>query len=255
MSLNQNHDVFLSYAREDIVFAQKLCNDLRHNGISVWFDETELQVGENWKTTIREKISISKFFLALISSSSINKKGFVQKEIEQAISVQKDKYIDDIFILPIRIDDCKISYPEFSSINYVDMFPDYDKSLNNLVQTIWKPKSQTNLEIVGFDLGHGETSVSVTRSSSSSPPQIVDIDGKSSIITAVAVTNKGVVIGEDAYEFENPDKLSILFKSYGTGLLKRDKSLKVFLGKLFTTLPLNHHKSLLDKPCSYSSLL
>ncbi|MFY7831332.1 MAG: hypothetical protein ACOVVP_06115, partial [Pseudanabaena sp.] len=36
----------------------------------------------------------------------------------------------------------------------------------------------------------------------------------------------------------------------GTGLLKRDKFLKVFLGKLFTTLLLNHHKSLLDKPCS-----
>jgi len=44
-------------------------------------------------------------------------------------------------------------------------------------------------------------------------------------------------------------------RHFGTGLLKRDKSLKVFLGKLFTTLPLNHHKSLLDKPCSYSSLL
>ncbi|WP_242025715.1 HNH endonuclease [Phormidium tenue] len=46
-----------------------------------------------------------------------------------------------------------------------------------------------------------------------------------------------------------------IWSNDGTGLLKRDKYLKVFLGKLFTSLLLNHHKSLLDKPCSYSSLL
>ena len=51
------------------------------------------------------------------------------------------------------------------------------------------------------------------------------------------------------------DDTSILQVGIGTGLLKRDKSLKISLGKLFTILLLNHHKSLLDKPCSYSSLL
>ncbi|MFM7602690.1 MAG: hypothetical protein ACKO7R_16085 [Pseudanabaena sp.] len=42
---------------------------------------------------------------------------------------------------------------------------------------------------------------------------------------------------------------------FGTGLLKRDKSLKVFLGKPFETLLLNRHKSLVDESCSYSSLI
>ena len=210
------YDVFLSYAREDLSSAQKLCSDLRHNGVSVWLDEDQLFVGEKWITTIREQINNTTFFLALISSNSINKQGFVQKEIEQAINVQKDKYMNDIFILPVRIDDCNIPYPELSNVNYIDIFPDYDKGLNKLVKTLWKQKSEMNLEIVGFDLGHGETAVSVTRSSSSSPPQIVKMDGKDSMITAVALSSTGYVIGEEAYECENLNlsQLSVLFKSY-----------------------------------------
>jgi actin-like ATPase involved in cell morphogenesis/uncharacterized protein YlaN (UPF0358 family) len=208
------HDVFLSYAREDLEFAQKLCDELRRNGISVWLDENKLLGGEHWIATIREEISRCYFFLALISSKSVDKQGFVQSEIKQAIDIQRSKPTDSVYFIPVRIDDCKIPYPELLGVHAVDMSPNYDRGLNRLIQIIWKQKSEINLEIVGFDLGHGETAVAVTRSSSSSQPQVLDINGKNSIMTAVAINSEGIVIGEDVYEVGNSDKLFILFKNY-----------------------------------------
>lgn len=236
MTFDKKYDVFISYAREDIVYARKIFDELKQAGIRAWLDERRLEVGERWKATIRKEIDNSKYFLAILSTRSISKHGFVQKEIEQAIVLQQEKYVQDIYFLPLRIDECEIIYPELRCLNVIDIFPDYEKGIACLIQTIWKDKSQSNLEVVGFDLGHGETAISTTNILSSSEPKIIDIAGNSSIITAVAITAEGVIIGDDAYDYESSDELFILFKSYKLDDPNVREPVKLFVSKLLEIL-------------------
>ncbi len=40
--------IFISYAREDAVAADRIAEALRSHGLEVWFDQNELRGGEAW---------------------------------------------------------------------------------------------------------------------------------------------------------------------------------------------------------------
>jgi hypothetical protein len=72
----------------------------------------------------------------------------------------------------------------------------------------------TELEIVGFDLGHGESALALAQVAATTEPQVLDLQPRKSFITAVAVHPKhGVLIGEDAYTARNLESLRVGFKS------------------------------------------
>lgn len=51
-------------------------------------------------------------------------------------------------------------------------------------------------EVVGFDLGHGETTLSITNLLSSNEPKNIEILGSKTTITAIAEHNeRGIIIG------------------------------------------------------------
>ena len=62
--------VFLSYASQDAVAAQRICAELRSAGVEVWFDQSELRGGEAWDTSIRRQIKTCALFVPVISSNS-----------------------------------------------------------------------------------------------------------------------------------------------------------------------------------------
>lgn len=79
--------VFISYAREDSAMARRLYGDLAASGHTPWLDSENLLPGERWRRAIQLAIKESDYFLALLSSSSVSKRGFVQKEVLAAIEV------------------------------------------------------------------------------------------------------------------------------------------------------------------------
>lgn len=128
--------VFLSYASEDVAFARRLFDSLREASIDVWFDKKSLLPGQKWKSAIKEAIRDSRFFIALLSNNSVNKKGYVQKELKEAID-QLDEYpATKVFLIPARIDDCKPLEERLGDLHWVDMFPDYDDGLSRILTTI-----------------------------------------------------------------------------------------------------------------------
>ena len=96
---------FLSYAHEDVAPAQRLYDSLTPCGIRIWFDRESLQPGERWESAIRRGIRSSRYFLALLSSRSVSKKGFVQKEIREGLEVLLEYSDDEIYLIPLRIDE------------------------------------------------------------------------------------------------------------------------------------------------------
>lgn len=133
--------VFISYAREDIATAKRLYQDLKTAGVKPWMDEFDLLVGQNWKATITQTIERSDFFLALLSSNSLTKRGYVQKELRRAMSVLEEMPPTDIFLLPARLDDCKPEDERLRDLNWADIFPDYDAGLTKLIRVFEFKKS------------------------------------------------------------------------------------------------------------------
>ena len=82
---NSEIKVFLSYAREDADTARRIYNDLKKQGIIPWFDEEDLLPGQKWETVIKKEIRESDFFLLLISSYSMGKRGFCAKRTEDSL--------------------------------------------------------------------------------------------------------------------------------------------------------------------------
>ncbi len=68
-------------------------------------------------------------------------------------------------------------------------------------------------DIVGFDLGHGESALTLAKVISITEPQVLEVQASRSFITAVAEHPKrGVLIGEDAYKARELDSLRVRFK-------------------------------------------
>jgi hypothetical protein len=128
--------VFLSYAREDSSAAERLYMDLRRSEIDVWMDKKSLLPGHDWEHEIRRAIREARYFLALASKTSVAKRGFVQREMRFALEVLEEVPIDQIYLIPVRLDDCEPPDFRVKAINRVDLFPSYRKGLERLLAAI-----------------------------------------------------------------------------------------------------------------------
>ncbi len=133
---NKNDLIFISYAREDSQYANRLYNDLKNAGLNPWLDKEELSPGQNGDKEIKKAIKNSKFFLPLFSSTSVAKRGYIQKEFRLAIDTADEIPEGQIFIIPIRIDECQVPFDKLSNIQYQDMFPQWNKGLQRIIRAL-----------------------------------------------------------------------------------------------------------------------
>ena len=144
--MNNKDTVFISYSKVDIDFAKKIYFDLKEAGANPWMDIENLLPGQNWKETIARTIRKCNFFIALISSSSISKRGFVQKEIKIALDVLSEIPQNDIFIIPVRIHECVPNDDILQNLHWVDIFISYEQSIKQILRVI-KPDYFENQDI------------------------------------------------------------------------------------------------------------
>ena len=62
---------FLSYAKEDVLAALRICAALRAAGIEVWLDQSELTGGDSWDRKIRGQIGTCVLFAPMISAATL----------------------------------------------------------------------------------------------------------------------------------------------------------------------------------------
>lgn len=129
-------NVFISYAKEDLVDAKRIYVDLSSAGITCWIDFADLLPGEDWKTAIELAIRNSRFFVALLSSNSVSKKGYVQRELRQAVELLEEYPLTEIYLIPVRINPCKPRHPKIANLHWVDLFPDYRNGLMGIRRAI-----------------------------------------------------------------------------------------------------------------------
>jgi hypothetical protein len=127
---------FISYAREDSELADRINRDLRNSGIETWFDKDSLLPGQWWKTEIKKAIRECSYFLALLSSNSVSKKGFVQKEIKEALETLDEYPESKVFVIPVRLNACVPTHEKLGELHWVDLFPSYDQGLAAILRVL-----------------------------------------------------------------------------------------------------------------------
>ncbi|WP_020586084.1 toll/interleukin-1 receptor domain-containing protein [Desulfobacter curvatus] len=141
----KENKIFISYAHEDKLSADELYSDLKHLGLSPWLDKKSLLGGQNWKAEIKKAIKDCSFFLVLLSSKSITKRGYVQKEIKEALDILDEIPESEIFIIPVRLDNCEPCHEKLKELHRIDLFPSYNDGFKNLINSILKGQSQEEL--------------------------------------------------------------------------------------------------------------
>lgn len=123
-------NIFLNYAREDEVEVERIYLLLEANGYRPWMDNNQIQGGDNWEDRILSAIDNADLFIACLTSESVSKDGYVQKEIEYAL---KRQTTTQRFIIPLLLEDCK---PQ-ASLNKFDWVQYYRKGgITKLLQAI-----------------------------------------------------------------------------------------------------------------------
>ena len=100
--------VFLCHASEDKKIVREIYSRLKEHGFDPWLDEEKIKPGQEWEFEIFKNLRKSHIVIACLSNSFINKEGFVQKELSEAIRISEEKPEGAIFIIPLRLEDCEI---------------------------------------------------------------------------------------------------------------------------------------------------
>lgn len=113
--------VFVSYAKEDQPIALDYYQQLKDEGFEPWIDKVHLLPGQNWEAEIDKAFKEANVILLLLSQRSVNKRGFVQREANDAIENLRYKKPTDIYAIPLLIDNCEVPQPISQRLQYIDM--------------------------------------------------------------------------------------------------------------------------------------
>ena len=137
---NERRRIFLAYAKEDAAKVRKLYAALQKAGFEPWMDEQKLLPGQNWPRASERAIELSDFFAGCFSRRSIAKRGHFQAELGYALQLAKRMPEEEIFFLPLRLDACEVPRSIARSVQYVDLFPDWERGVHALCQSIGRQK-------------------------------------------------------------------------------------------------------------------
>lgn len=127
--------IFLSYASQDQERVLSVYEFLIKNGFpNTWIDCKKLLPGQPWEFEIQRNLKKSEIVIFFLSHTSVNKRGFVQKELKAALNYLEEKLSGDTYIIPIKLDSDVIVPAELLRFQYLDL--NQSNSFNLLKQSL-----------------------------------------------------------------------------------------------------------------------
>jgi TIR domain/Protein of unknown function (DUF3298) len=97
--------IFVSYAKPDGDRVLPFFDHLTSQGLNLWIDVRCLKPGQNWDFEIRKALNKASLILIFISNNSYERRGYLQRELRLALDKRNEKLIDDIYVIPVLLDD------------------------------------------------------------------------------------------------------------------------------------------------------
>ena len=116
--------IFVSYARPDVRIVGQLVRFLQVGaGFDTWFDLHKLLPGNDWRFVIKQEIANARLIILCLSSKSVDRTGFFQKELRLALEQAELRPQGEMFIMPVRLNRCPLP-PCIAHLHVLDMFGD-----------------------------------------------------------------------------------------------------------------------------------
>lgn len=128
--------VFISYAKEDKAAALRLYDDLKSHQVNAWIDVENILPGQHKKLAIQNAMKASSHFIALFSQDSMLQRGNHQVQLKKAKDIQDEFPEEDIFFVPVRLNDCDLENSSIHKYQCVDLFPIWAKGLERILKSI-----------------------------------------------------------------------------------------------------------------------
>jgi len=113
------HLIFLSYASPDRNRVLDWYDWLSSKGFEVWMDKRRLKGGQNWDFEIKRALQKASVVIVFLSCNSVDRRGYAQREIKAALDQAQEKLIEDIYLIPVMLDDGVAIPPELASIQVI----------------------------------------------------------------------------------------------------------------------------------------
>ncbi len=115
--------VFLCHASQDKPAVRELCQQLAAEGwIEPWLDEEKLLPGQEWDLEIEKAVESADVVLVCLSNRSVDKEGYVQKELRFVLNIAEQKPEGTIFVIPLKLEECPVPR-RLRSWQWVNYFP------------------------------------------------------------------------------------------------------------------------------------
>lgn len=122
---------FVSYSRANQVFALRLAEELRSNGVNLWIDQLDIPAGERWDRSVEAALETAQGLLVLLSRTSVESDN-VMDEVSYALSEKKR-------VIPILIENCEVPF-RLQRLQYIDLTISYEQGLSRLLASLGAEK-------------------------------------------------------------------------------------------------------------------
>lgn len=131
------YDVFINYSSQDMPVVRAIAERLRNDGLKVWFDQWEINVGDNRSSRIEDGLEQSR---VLILCMSINAYSTGWAQLEASTFRFRDPLNTERHLIPLRLDNVSIEGP-LAQYSYHDWHEDNHDSYTKLFQYCRPPAS------------------------------------------------------------------------------------------------------------------
>ncbi|HCY63452.1 MAG TPA: hypothetical protein DHV59_11610 [Oxalobacteraceae bacterium] len=138
--------VFLSYAKEDGAIVKEFHDHLKVMGFDPWMDQERLLPGQSWEHEIDRALKEANAVILFMSPRSVKKRSFVTREANTAIANLRYKKADDIYIIPVLIEQCEIPEEISERAQYIEISEPGAK--NKIVASIMRAAEQQEIAIL-----------------------------------------------------------------------------------------------------------
>ena len=146
--------IVVCYSNEDKSKAKKLYESLKKENCNLWIDNENIFPGEKIISSKQQAIKRADIVLICLSHTTVNKGGFIHKEICWALDRQSETPENDILIIPVKLSKCELP-DKLNHIQSVNMYEDYGfelliKAIKNKLITLNQMKPFIQDKIIDF---------------------------------------------------------------------------------------------------------
>ncbi len=136
--------IFLCHASEDKPQVREVYQRLKALGFDPWIDEEDILPGQDWAYEIETALETSAFAMVFLSTRSVGKTGYVQREFRRALYHSEEMPEGQLHTIPVKLDDCEVPR-RFSRYQWANLSD--GGAFDRIVRTLHRGFEQRGLPI------------------------------------------------------------------------------------------------------------